>query len=152
MYITDMKSLVFGIIIFLADQLIKGHVRKNKIKDGKTYLWETVKIKRAYNSGLAMNKLEDDPKRVLVINSVIFGGVLFNYFESLIYSNRLKRFGLSTVLGGAASNLYDRVKYSKVTDYAILKFLPQAIVNLGDIAIVVGSIITVVSGLWNKKD
>ena len=60
---------------------------------------------------------------------------------------RLLKTGLSLLLGGAFSNTYDRMKAKAVTDYIRFDFGPerlrQIVFNLGDFAIMIGALLTV---------
>ena len=60
----------------------------------------------------------------------------------------LIRLGLALLLGGAASNAYDRIMKKEVTDYFRIsigsKRLERIIFNIGDMAIFVGGILTAI--------
>jgi signal peptidase II len=49
------------------------------------------------------------------------------------------RFGISVALGGAASNLYDRMRHGTVIDFIDLNYWP--IFNVADIAITAGAVL-----------
>jgi signal peptidase II len=53
------------------------------------------------------------------------------------------------ILGGALSNLADRLRFGYVVDYIDLKYLP--VFNIADIAIVLGAIFLVYSLLKKEK-
>jgi signal peptidase II len=57
--------------------------------------------------------------------------------------SRVQKTGLAVVLGGALSNLYDRVKRGYVVDYFSVqkKGLDQVVFNLGDLFIFLGSVL-----------
>ncbi len=54
-----------------------------------------------------------------------------------------QKIGLSMVLGGAISNLYDRLVKGYVVDYFSIEFkrLKNVIFNLGDIFVFLGSLV-----------
>ena len=67
----------------------------------------------------------------------------------------LQKLGLSMMLGGAASNAYERFRYEKVTDYIQFNFgnkkFRKVVYNIGDFAIFAGGLLVCVGEIANKE-
>ncbi|SFG31963.1 signal peptidase II [Oribacterium sp. WCC10] len=116
-----------------------------------------IKIMRAHNPGFSRGRLGEYPE--LVKNSSIAavgflaGGL--QYLTSFYPKQyKLKKLGMAIVIGGALSNVLDRIVNGKVTDYLNIRVsgLKSLIVNIGDIAIYVGGIIYIISAFIKKED
>lgn len=146
-----MFSILSAISVFLADQKLKKQVEKGEILNGEKLFHGYVTIHKSYNKGFVLNKFEKQPKWVLSISSAIFGVLFYLYLMTFGKRNRkIKGFGLALSMGGAASNLYDRIRKDKVVDFAEIKGLKGIIVNLGDIFIVIGSLIAFLGDLIGR--
>ena len=70
-----------------------------------------------------------------IIFIIIF--MLISYFVQLLHRNKTAKAGwLMLIIFGAASNLFDRLKYGYVIDYLDLKYF--TVFNLADVMIVAG--------------
>ena len=148
-----MFSLIAGAGVFAADRFIKDKVEKGEIADGRKFIKNAVEIRKSYNSGFAMNKADDKPRLVLVITAAVFGMAFMLYLKTFTKKHKkIKRFGLGLVLGGALSNLFDRFKNDKVTDYAILKGHDKVAFNIGDIAVCLGAAIAAFGEIISDED
>ena len=93
--------------------------------------------------------MKEKPKTVKIVHTavlVLFGllCILSGYFKK---GNELTAFGLSLILGGGASNLYDRWKKGYVTDYLGLPIAKKLVFNLSDLCIFAGTAIALI-GEW----
>lgn len=148
-----MVSMLTGLGTFVCDQFVKSKVENGSLAEGKTFFKDVVQIKPSTNKGFVMNKGEDKPKIVLVVCSIVFGMALLMYLGTLGKKHKgVKRFGLGLVLGGAASNLYDRVKKDGVTDYVSIKGDERCIFNIGDVAVCLGSIIAAIGEIFSDDE
>lgn len=142
-----MVSLLSGLGTFFGDQYLKKNV-----EHGKEFLNGCVTIKKNVNTGFIMNRASGS-KWVLPLISMMFGVVTYLYLLTLDKKNRkIKRLGLALVVGGAASNLYDRIQNGGVTDYLLIKGLPKVVFNLADLAIVLGAVISFIGDLVGNDD
>lgn len=140
-----MISILSAIAVFFCDQKVKKKVETGELQDGEQFLKNYVTIKKSYNRGFVLNKFEGEPKWVLAISSAVFGVLAFLFFSTLGRKHRkIKRFGLALALGGAASNLYDRIRQDKVTDFAVVRGMKDIIINIGDVFILLGTLIALV--------
>ena len=136
-----------------ADLAIKRYIEGHKSEgEHQPILGGKIIITRFYNKGAMMGFLKEKTKLLFGVTCVIFGMTL-GIFLFLIGKpeNRMLKFGLSLLLGGAASNAYERCFKGKVTDYFSLdigiKPLKRVGFNLGDFFIFIGSVIAVISEL-----
>ena len=148
-----MISLLSGAAAFLTDQFFKSQVEKDKIETGRQYFGDLITIKKSVNKGLIMNNLEEKPRWVLSWVSAMFGMTAYIYLLTLGKKNRkIKRLGLALMVGAAASNLYDRIKKGRVTDYFVIKGIPKIIFNLSDIVIILGAVISVIGEIVGNDE
>lgn len=146
-----MFSILSAIGVFFADQNLKKKVEKGELKNGEQFFGGKISIEKSYNPGFLLNHFEKQPKWVLSISSAVFGILFYLYLAAMGKKHRkIKRFGLALSLGGAASNLYDRIHKDRVTDYAVIKGMKGIIVNLGDIFIFLGSVIAFIGELFGR--
>ena len=106
-------------------------------------------ITRFHNPGAMLGWMKKKPKLLLGV-TVLGIGVLAGGLMGALYKKRSPfiSMGLALLLGGAASNAYDRILKKRVTDYFRIsigiKWLERIIFNIGDMAIFFGGILTVI--------
>lgn len=105
-----------------------------------------ITLDRLHNPGFLFGKNAEYPYLNRAVISLAFVHFLFRYLKALSKpAGLLHRLGLALVTGGAASNLIDRYRRGYVVDY--LRFSPKQIhhivMNLGDIAVFLGMILTI---------
>jgi signal peptidase II len=144
-----------GLIVLLAavDLFIKSSIEEQeesqfpkelKGSNGKVLLYKN------HNPGFSFGFLKDRPEVVQMIPLVVaafVGGLLGGLLKT---KGRIAdKFALSIVLGGAVSNLYDRLFRHYVVDYFSLQFgkLKKVVFNLGDIFIFLGAAIYLIAEL-----
>lgn len=125
-----------------AEENLKGKSRRKIGRTGCSFLL-------VHNKGFAGSKMKEKPKTVKIVHTavlVLFGllCILSGYFKK---GNELTAFGLSLILGGGASNLYDRWKKGYVTDYLGLPIAKKLVFNLSDLCIFAGTAIALI-GEW----
>ncbi len=107
-------------------------------------------LHKNHNDGLPFGFLREKPRLVVQIPAAAacmaagaFAGLLTKkgYF--------LEKLGLSLILGGGASNLYDRVKRGYVVDYVSIHWrkMKEVVFNLGDVAVLLGGILLIIAQL-----
>lgn len=146
-----MFSIISAVSIFFADQYLKKKVEVGELRDGEELFGGKVVVEKSYNKGFLLNHCETQPKWVLAISSAVFGALFYLYLMTLGRKRKsIKRFGLALSLGGAASNLYDRIQKDRVTDYAVIKGIKGFIVNVGDLFIFLGTLIAFIGDLFGR--
>lgn len=121
----------------------------------------TILLYRNHNAGFPFGFLEEHGELVRMIPLAIISG-LFGYLAAMLpqKGKRVQKIGIAIILGGAISNLYDRVVRRYVVDYFSIQCgkLKKVVFNLGDIFVFLGSgiifcaeIIKEIRGVLPKK-
>lgn len=142
-----MGYLLIISLVFITDLIVKTVVEK-KCKLGKqhSYLKGKVIIQKYYNKGFAFDKFEKYPNLVSH-GSALICGVLFIRLIFLLFQKGYQgvKVALSLVVGGAASNIYDRFSKHYVVDYISFgvkwKKLRNTVFNLSDFFIMAGTLL-----------
>lgn len=133
--------IVFG--IFLGDLILKNFIEKHKIL-GKSedILAGKIIVTKYHNQGAFLNLLEKR-RELLLLASGVFVGFMAMFLLLIMphKGKKLLKFGVALMLGGAASNVYDRIKRGYVVDYFSFSFLKKVVFNISDLFIFLGSII-----------
>ena len=135
---------IFSGVIALTDLLFKRKSEESEEKADREIMNGKVIIRNVHNHGLALNSLDEYPKVVKAVSLTALGIVaLFQCFTSSSKENLLQKAGLTFILGGALSNVYDRLKRGYVVDYIAFnvknKKAKAVTYNLGDFAIFGGT-------------
>lgn len=130
-------------IVAIGDILVKRHIEKHYRNNRSTYICrKSIIIHKLHNRGGFLNFLESSTGLLkllsgftLLITGIIFGSLLPKK------GCRLKKTGLALIIGGAASNEYDRYIKGSVTDYISfnLPVIKNIAFNMGDFAIFIGT-------------
>lgn len=152
-----MGYLLIITIIFIIDLVIKTIVEQRcKQGEEKSYCEGKFIIQKYHNKGFALNAFEKYPKFVANGPALLCGGM----FATLLVLLLKKGYGavklaLSLIIGGAASNIYDRYSKHYVVDYIRFgvkwKWLREIVFNFSDFCIIAGTILLVLSQI-NKKE
>lgn len=135
-----MIYLILVVAIFITDYFIKDYIEKNKkLGAEETILDGKIVITKCHNKGAILNFLENRKEVVVTISGILFGMILM-FFAMLLPQRRKEvlKFAIACILGGAASNLYDRVKRGYVVDYFSFSFYRKVIFNISDLFIFLG--------------
>lgn len=127
--------------IFFTELKIKKYIEENKEMHKKEEIFQgRIILERYHNKGVMLNFLENSVQVVKIITTTLLG-ILLLVFAILLpqKENRLLKLSLSLVLGGALSNVYDRLTRGYVVDYFSFKFLKKIVFNISDICIFLGS-------------
>lgn len=141
-----MVYILIIIVIFFGEMTIKNYVEKHKEMGTKEEILKgNILIRRTHNKGAMLNFMEKKPKVVIAI-SVTMLGILIAIFGRLLgkENHKLLKLGVALLIGGGASNLFDRVEKGYVVDYFSFKWLKKVIFNLGDICIFIGGILILI--------
>jgi len=141
-----------AVLLFAVDIVIKQHVEDNLDKSDKQEIFEgKAELRKVHNYGFAMNLLDKKPNIVKI--SSIFAGLVLVIYEIRLFFQKgrlLEKLGCAIALGGAFSNMYDRVVRGYVVDYMGFKTkwkkLNKLTFNLGDFCIFIGAFIVFLFG------
>lgn len=141
---------LIGAAIFIVDYFIKKWAEKNLKGQGRKQLGKTgCSLVLVHNKGFAGSKMQNKPEIVKILHTIMLVGfgvlcVILGYFKK---GNELTTLGLSLILGGGSSNLYDRWKQGHVTDYLGLPVAKKLVFNLSDLCIFAGAVIAMIGEL-----
>ncbi len=151
----EVEQLIYitiAAVIFLLEIKIKKYIEENKEMHKKEEIFNgNIILERYHNKGAMLNFLEKDAKLVKNISLTLLGIILLVFLFLLPKKgDRLLKVALSLILGGALSNVYDRITRGYVVDYFSFKFLKKIVFNISDIVIFVGSFFVAVHSLFKK--
>jgi signal peptidase II len=150
-------GFVVAALVFLADQLSKWAITHPlRLRDrGVIELLPIFDLKWVENYGVSMGFLTADSEmgRWLLVGltaAIATGVVVWLWRER----QRPDAMALGLVLGGAAGNILDRVRFGHVVDFADLHFgewHPFLVFNVADAAITVGVLLLVLRALLTRE-
>lgn len=145
-----------GLIVLLAvaDLCIKRAVEEQDDSAFPKELEGTngkVVLHKNHNEGFSFGYLKNHPELVLMIPFAVasfLGGMLACLLQRK--GKFFQKLAIALTLGGAASNLYDRMVRHYVVDYFSLQYgkLKKVVFNLGDLFIFLGAFIYLLAELW----
>ena len=91
-----------------------------------------------YNAGIAFGYLQHVRWLTVPLSIAVIAAALIGYFRAETKTRFVSIF-LGLLIGGAASNLFDRIVHGRVTDFFDLKWWP--VFNIADCAIVVSVLV-----------
>ncbi len=112
---------IIGTVVIL-DQVTKVLVRSAfDLHEGSSVIPGFFDLTRVHNTGAAFGMFNgmDFPFKTLMLSLVATAALLglAIYGALLPHDQRLARFGLALIVGGAAGNLIDRIRYGYVLDF-----------------------------------
>lgn len=145
-----MIYIIIIAVIALADLFIKDYIERYYWNNRDRYIWgKFIRIHHLNNYGGFLNYLQDNFRLLKVLSTIIF--ICTAVCFGIIFPKKgmkLKKLGLSLILGGAISNEYDRYNKGCVTDYFSINLprIKKVVFNIGDFAIFTGVILTLLGG------
>ena len=114
------SALVLGIVV--SDQITKAFVRRAlELHESIPVIPDMLALTRVHNTGAAFgmfNAMEFPGKTIVltIVATIALAGVAW-YAASIPTGDRLARFGVAGILGGAIGNLIDRATAGYVLDF-----------------------------------
>ncbi len=147
-----MIFLLIPVTVFFLDFFIKFHVERTKKTGEEKKLGNWIIIRRMSNYGIAGSKLKDNPKVVWIMNGIAMLLMGVAYGMLLLEKGRTGlKVASGFLLGGGASNFFDRCKKGYVTDYVRFRvpfrFISRLVFNISDFFIFIGCILGVIFSL-----
>ena len=147
-----MIYVIGAAVIFILDYFIKKNVEeKRKTGEEQELLDGRVILTKYHNKGAALNFLAKRPKILTLIHTGLWG-FLSGVFAVLLRKKENPGLlaGLALMLGGGASNLFDRIKRGHVIDYVSFgvkwKKFRNIVFNVSDFFVFLGAALTVIFG------
>ncbi len=148
---------VLPLAVFGADSLIKDQVEEMDAGQLPKKLWgDKLYLKRAHNKGISLGHFSDKQELVagasLGMTLSLIGAFLFMLEEK---GRKLLKTGLGLIVGGAASNTWDRLSRKYVVDYLNINCrwtkIRRLIFNLSDICIGIGTFLLFLEKMRRKS-
>jgi signal peptidase II len=138
--------VITAVVVFVADQVTKAVVGAS-IPEHTTVplLPHFLNLIHTSNTGAAFGLFSDSPAPWKTVLLVVVSGALLAMVIAVMWRNQRLRWeagvGLALILGGALSNLFDRVRLGRVVDFLDVYYRSYhwPTFNLADSAIVVGA-------------
>jgi signal peptidase II len=96
----------------------------------------------AQNTGASFSILKDMNLLLIVISLLVFGLLLY-------YRKEIPKISFALILAGLFGNLFDRILYGFVVDFANFKFFP--IFNVADSCISIGIVVWIILLIVQRK-
>ncbi|HIQ98212.1 MAG TPA: signal peptidase II [Candidatus Scybalocola faecavium] len=148
--------ILLAAAVAAADLCIKKWIREHKeINSRQPIAGGKIIITKYYNTGAMLGFLKNKAK-LLSGATLLALGIIIGLFLSFLgrRGDYVMKLGLSLLLGGAASNAFERAAYGKVTDYFRIsigcKKLERVIFNVGDFCIFAGFALMAAGSLFKK--
>ena len=135
-------------LVFSLDQVTKALVRHNLTLNESVPPDGIFRITRTFNTGSAFG-LFADQTMFLILASFVGIGILLLMYRSQRPPGIPLRLSLGMQIGGAAGNLFDRLRMGQVTDFIDVGLWP--VFNLADTSIVIGIAILVSVVLFDRR-
>lgn len=148
-----MVFIIITIGLFILELCIKNHIEKTKpLNEEVPIMKDKLSIQYTQNKGAFYSTFEDKSKIICGLSSG-FLAVLCIIYAILLSKkeNNITKLGLSLVISGGLSNVYDRIKRKYVVDYIYWDKLKKIIFNLADVFIFIGGIITIIGEVFSKN-
>ena len=165
-----MIYLLFAVCIFSLDLFFKKQIETKEDTTFPIHLKGGITLEKHHNHGFIFNRLDQHPKLVRVVSCltalplIIWVFWLFTKKDTAItdsppVAGPIGKLGAAFLLGGAASNLYDRLSRGYVVDYLRfrcralprgLKKIRNIIFNIADFFIFAGGLLTTVYHFFIK--
>ena len=150
----DMKNKakflwIIPIVIVVLDQVAKYFVINNLIiSEQLTLIPGFLSIMKIYNSGIILGMYFHNNNLIAIISLMLV--CIISIFVFLSQSGKIKSHlsrvtlvAFHLIIGGAISNIIDRILHSSVVDYIHLDFINFPIFNIADIAITSAAILLI---------
>ena len=148
-----MVYVLVAALICAVDLAVKEHIERKKepITD-KQILKGQITLTRLHNKGAFLNLMEKRQETIKLVSSSILAALVGALVVLLPKKeDGLLKTGLAITIGGAASNVYDRIKRNYVVDYFSFRKLKNVVFNIGDLFIFLGTFLIAIHSLFHKK-
>lgn len=151
-----MIYVLMTLLIFAGDSFLKRYFEAKPDDFQKKTLGGHVLLRKSHNRGAMLNFMQDRQQMVAGFSMGITA-CLVGVYASLLKKKgrRLKKTGLAFLVGGACSNVVDRLRRGYVVDYFSFpskwKKLREIVFNIGDIFIFLGAFLSVFGNCERRR-
>lgn len=139
-------SVVIAVLVFTGDQLTKAMVERYIPRDAIIPVFpHFLNLTNTRNPGAAFGLFSQSPSPLKTILLIVVSAALLVAVVGIVIRSRQLHWetsvGLALILGGALSNLFDRIRAGNVVDFLdfYIKSFHWYTFNLADSAIVIGA-------------
>lgn len=146
--------IILTILVILVDFFSKYIVSKlMTVNETINLIDNFFRITYVKNTGAAFSIFSNNTILVIIISVIVIGFLLFYIYKNK-GNNKLENVSYAFILGGAISNLIDRLVYGYVIDFLDFEILSYdaPIFNLADTFIVIGVILFLINTLRSRYD
>lgn len=147
-------SSLIGFLIS-SDQFIKAVVTRYFLDGSAQFLNAAIEIGPVHNNGLIYNLINRAPAS---LQDTVYIGIpmialilIVLIFIKLQNNQMMATVALTLILGGAISNLLDRIQFNSIMDIVRVNFLGTHSFNLADIYILAGMVLMLITTLRREK-
>ncbi|NQT95989.1 MAG: signal peptidase II [Candidatus Omnitrophica bacterium] len=142
--------LILSISVVFVDRVLKFIIfDKFAVGSSIPIIKGLLHITPIYNTGIAFGLLKNGSNLIFIIVSFVTALFIVYILFFRKPANRALKTGLFLILGGALSNLVDRLLYGHVLDFIDIRVWP--IFNVADSAITIGAFLVLFHLLKTKK-
>lgn len=133
---------ILAVLIVLLDQLTKYFLTL-QLSGGAVMelLPGLVRMEYLRNTGAALSLLSNMRWLLVGVSAVVIVALIIGMLKYKTRIDWVGKLGLAAILGGAFSNLIDRVVFGYVADFFEFEFVRFAVFNVADIFITVGGVV-----------
>ena len=152
-----MIYLFISVVIFVLDFIVKKNVEEKLEYNKSQSKWKNrILVRKVYNKGGALNTLDQNQEFVAGFSAAL----TFSILIAQLYLIGKKGFhflklGFSLLIGGACSNVYDRMVRKYVVDYfsfnTKIKKIREIVFNISDMFIFIGSAIVTLFMMFQSE-
>ncbi|MBI4153349.1 signal peptidase II [Candidatus Woesearchaeota archaeon] len=143
--------LIIVLVVIISDQLAKLAIRQSLALNESTVLIPKVlSLTYITNTGAVFGMFRGMNTVLIAIGIAVVMWLLYHtYTEAQAAENKNLSAFLALIIGGAISNIIDRIAYGSVIDFIDFHFWPAF--NIADSAVTIGVAAIIVSSLKNVK-
>lgn len=150
-----MFYILIIVFIVIGEYLIKNYIETHKkLGERQELFGGNIILRKHHNEGAFLNFMQEKKELLKTISCILLG--LISLLFIIILPKKGKKvfkLGLAFALGGAISNVTDRLQRGYVVDYFSFKWkkLRSVVFNLADMAIFLGSAFMLLSSLFSAE-
>ena len=143
-----LRTWIIATAVFLADFFIKGYLRSQFPFQSIPVIKNILHITLVFNSGAAFGILQKSTA-FLIYTGIVFILLFFILIKKENKKSRLFLIACGLIIGGAFSNLWDRLYLGYVVDYIDFRIWP--VFNISDACITIGACLLIWESYQGRK-